>query len=49
MPVNYIRHLYKEDITKLIQTPQDICDYDNSIDFIYEDTKLIIENILTKK
>ena len=44
---NYIRHLYKEDITKLI--PQEICDNDNSIDFIYEDTKLIIENILTKK
>ena len=45
---NYIRHLYKEDITKLIQTPQDICEYDNRIDFTYKNTKLIIENILTK-
>jgi len=47
--VKYIRNLYKEDITKLIKIPKEVSDYDDSIDFKNKDTKLIIENILTKK
>ena len=47
--LNYIRHLYKEDITKLIQISQEVYGYDNSTDFTNKDTKFVIENVLTKE
>lgn len=47
--VNYLRNLYKEDITKLIQIPKQVSDYDDSIDFKNKDTKLVIENVLIKE
>jgi len=47
--VNYIRNLYKEDITKLIKIPKEVSGYDDSIDFKNKDTKLVIENILIKE
>ena len=47
--VNYVRNLYKEDITKLIKIPKEVSDYDDSIYFKNKDTKLLIENVLIKE
>ena len=43
---NYVRYLYKKDITKLIKVPQEILDDKTNIDFTYKDTKLVIDSVL---
>ena len=47
--VNYVRNLYKEDITKLIKIPKEVSDYDDIKYFKNKDTKLVIENVLIKE
>ena len=47
--INYVRYLYKKDITKLIKVPQEIWDDYSDIDFTNKYTKLIIESVSTKK
>ena len=46
--VNYVRHLYKEDVTKLIKIPQEVWDDDESVDFTNKDTELVIESVIVK-
>ena len=46
--VNYLRHLYKEDVTKLIKIPQEVWDDDESMDFTNKDTELVIESVIVK-
>ena len=47
--INYVRYLYKKDITKLIKVPQEIWDDDANIDFTNKDTKLVIDSISINK
>ena len=47
--VNYLRYLYKKDITNLIKVPQEIWDDNANIGFSNKDTKLVIESVSTKK
>ena len=46
--VNYVRHLYKEDVTKLIKIPQEVWDDDENMDFTNKDTELVIESVIVK-
>ena len=46
--VNYVRHLYKEDVTKLIKIPQEVWDDNESMDFTNKDTELVIESVIVK-
>jgi len=47
--INYVRYLYKKDITKLIKVPQEIWDDKANIDFTKKDTKLVIDSVLINK
>lgn len=47
--INYVRYLYKKDITKLIKVPQEIWDDKANIDFTNKDTKLVIGSVLINK
>ena len=47
--INYVRYLYKKDITKLIKVPQEIWDDKANIDFTNKDTKLVIDSVLINK
>ena len=47
--INYVRYLYKKDITKLIKVSQEIWGDDANIDFTNKDTKLVIDSISINK
>ena len=47
--INYVRYLYKKDITKLIKVPQELWDDKANIDFTNKDTKLVIDSVLINK
>ena len=47
--INYVRYLYKKDITKLIKVPLEIWGDKANIDFTNKDTKLVIDSVLINK
>ena len=46
---NYVKTVYKKDLTKLIKITQEVQDDDESIDFTSKDTKLVIDSVSVKK
>ena len=46
---NYVKTVYKKDLTKLIKITQEVWDDDESIDFTSKDTKLVIDSVSVKK